>query len=408
MFDKIKSNIENDRQGVIDLQKLLVSIPALAPESGGEGEMKKCQALVEYLRRWHFPEPEFYHAPDNRVPGGKRPNVLYRIKGKSGTRRVWIMSHLDIVPAGELSLWKSDPFQLRVDGDRIYGRGVEDNHQGMTASIIAAKAFIDQGIAPEYDLCLLMVADEEVGSEYGIKYVLENHSLFSRDDLIIVPDSGEPDGAAIEVAEKSIMWLKVVTRGVQAHGSRPDLGRNAFRAASHLVVRLDELYRKFDKKDSLFQPPYSTFEPTKKEANVPNVNTIPGDDVFHIDCRVLPGIPLLEVENAIRLWANDIERRFNVTIEFSFSQKAEAAPPTPADSSVVKALAAAIKTVYKVNPRPCGIGGGTVAALFRRAGFEAAVWSKLNEVAHQPNEYALISNILGDAQVFSHVCLNRI
>lgn len=408
MFEKIKNSIENSRESVIDLQSLLVSIPALAPESGGEGEMRKSEALVEYLRRKNFPEPEFYHAPDNRVPGGKRPNLIYRIKGKSASRRVWIMSHLDIVPAGELSLWKSDPFKLRVDGDKIYGRGVEDNHQGMVASILAAKAFIDLRIAPEYDLCLLLVADEEVGSEYGIKYVLANHSLFSRDDLIIVPDSGEPDGAAIEVAEKSIMWLKVVTRGVQAHGSRPDLGRNAFRAASNLVVKLEELYKKFARKDELFQPPYSTFEPTKKEPNVPNVNTIPGEDVFHVDCRVLPGIPLLEVESAIRLWANEIERKYDVTIEFAFSQKAEAAPPTSVDSPVVRALAAAIKTVYKVEPRPYGIGGGTVAALFRRAGYEAAVWSKLNEVAHQPNEYASISNIIGDAQVFSHVCLNRI
>lgn len=407
MFEKIQKNIDGKRDDIIELQKLLVSIPALAPESDGDGEMKKAEALIKYLRRHKFPDPELYHAPDKRVSCGKRPNLLYRIKGKDNSRRVWIMSHLDIVPAGERSLWKSDPFELKVEGDKIIGRGVEDNHQGLVASIMAARAFVEEKITPEHELCLLFVADEEVGSEYGIKYVLNNHSLFSKSDLIIVPDSGEPDGAAIEVAEKSIMWMKVVTRGVQAHGSRPDLGINAFRAASNLVVKLEELYSKFDKKDALFQPPYSTFEPTKKEANVPNVNTIPGDDVFYIDCRVLPGIPLIEVESIIRRWANEIEKKYNVTMEFAFSQKAEAAPPTPEDSPVVKALSAAIKKVYKVNPRPYGIGGGTVAALFRRAGFHAAVWSKLDEVAHQPNEYALISNIVGDAKVFSLVCMNE-
>jgi succinyl-diaminopimelate desuccinylase len=67
---------------------------------------------------------------------------------------------------------------------------------------------------------------------------------------------------------------------------------------------------------------------------------------------------------------------------------------------------AGIKAVYKVKPKPIGIGGGTVAAIFRREGYHAAVWAKIFESAHQPNEYALISNIIGDAKVFAHVCLN--
>jgi succinyl-diaminopimelate desuccinylase len=50
-----------------------------------------------------------------------------------------------------------------------------------------------------------------------------------------------------------------------------------------------------------------------------------------------------------------------------------------------------------------GIGGGTVAALFRREGFEAACWSRLDETAHQPNEYCIIDNMVGDARVFAHV-----
>ena len=50
-----------------------------------------------------------------------------------------------------------------------------------------------------------------------------------------------------------------------------------------------------------------------------------------------------------------------------------------------------------------GIGGGTVAALFRRAGFNAACWSRLDDTAHQPNEYSVIDNIVGDARVFAHL-----
>ena len=52
-----------------------------------------------------------------------------------------------------------------------------------------------------------------------------------------------------------------------------------------------------------------------------------------------------------------------------------------------------------------GIGGGTVAALFRHAGIPAACWAKLDETAHQPNEYCIIDNMVGDAKVFAHIML---
>lgn len=405
MFEKLAEKIDSYKQSAIDIQKLLVSIPALAPENGGDGESKKAEALMAYLKKEGFPEPENLAAPDSRVPSGERPNLVYRIKGESSARRIWVMSHLDVVPAGERSLWNSEPFELQIDGDKLIGRGVEDNHQGLVSSYLTAKAFIETGIKPKYDLCLLFVADEEVGSVYGIDYVLHNHNIFGKDDLIIVPDSGEKSGADVEVAEKSIVWIKVETKGKQCHGSRPDQGKNAFRAASNLVVKLDDLYKEFAARDELFDPPISTFEPTKKEANVPNVNTIPGDDVFYIDCRVLPQYRLDEIEAKIRKLADEIEKRFEVKINISHLQRAEAAPPTPVNSPVVKALMAGIRKVYKVEPKPVGIGGGTVAALFRREGYYAAVWARIFELAHQPNEYALISNMIGDAKVFAYVCV---
>ncbi len=57
----------------------------------------------------------------------------------------------------------------------------------------------------------------------------------------------------------------------------------------------DALHKKFDNQNPFFSPPESTFEPTRKEANVPNVNTIPGEDVFFFDCRVLPDLNVGEI-----------------------------------------------------------------------------------------------------------------
>ena len=58
-----------------------------------------------------------------------------------------------------------------------------------------------------------------------------------------------------------------------------------------------------------------------------------------------------------------------------------------------KELFEAIKNVHGVEPRFVGIGGGTVAAGLRNAGIDAVVWSTMDELAHQPNEYAIIKNI---------------
>ncbi|MBI2265692.1 MAG: M20 family metallo-hydrolase, partial [Armatimonadetes bacterium] len=69
-------------------------------------------------------------------------------------------------------------------------------------------------------------------------------------------------------------------------------------------------------------------------------------------------------------------------------------------------LSLAVHEVLKVEARPMGIGGGTVAALFRRAGFHAAVWSKMEESAHQPNEFCHIQDMVDVSKVLCHVCVS--
>lgn len=402
-FGRVTEKIGAYRSDIIDLERLLTSIPALAPESGGDGELEKADALKKYLGKAGFPEPEEYNAPDTRVQSGIRPNLIYRIPGQDTSKTVWVMAHTDIVPPGDLAKWTGDPYKVRVEGDRVYGRGVEDNQHGLVAAVFAAKAFLDLKIKPKHNIGLLFVADEEVGSAFGVGYLLEKHNLFKKDDLILVPDGGEPSGKKIEIAEKSICWLRVETTGKQCHASRPDQGINAFAAASKLAAKVHALYNVFDFKDKLFEPPYSTFEPTKKEPNVPNVNTIPGDDVFYVDCRVLPKYKLDEAESLLKKWAGEIEASENVKIKIEPLQRAEAAPPTAENAPVVEALRRAIRKVYNTEPSVYGIGGGTVAALFRRKGYAAAVWSRIYETAHQPNEYTDIPFIIGDARVFAHV-----
>ncbi|MDD5627927.1 MAG: M20 family metallo-hydrolase [Elusimicrobia bacterium] len=400
MKEQILRKIESYRDYAVELQRGLTAIPAIAPCSGGEGEHDKAKWLDEELRKLKFDEITWYNAPDPKAKMSIRPNIVARWKGQSSKKTLWIMSHTDVVPPGERKLWKTDPYTLHVEDGKLYGRGVEDNQQALVASLLVAKAMMDCGYRPPVDLALLFAADEETGSDFGAIWLAKEHpEVFGKEDMFLVPDGGESDGSMVEVAEKSLWWLKITTRGKQCHASMPDQGRNAFKAACDLAIRMQSLYKKFDKKDKLYCPPMSTFEPTKKENNVPNINTLPGEDVFYYDCRVLPQYKLKEVEAEIKTLAKGVEKQYGVKISFENMQRSEAAPPTSPDAEVVTLISEAIKEVHGVKAKTMGIGGGTVAAVFRKLGLPAVVSAKLDETAHQPNEYCILDNLIGDAKV---------
>lgn len=391
-------------QEMIDLQRELVSRNAVGPEQGGPGEWEKAAFLMDLLQSWGL-QVENFPAPDELAVAGQRPNLVAMLPGRK-PEKIWVLSHLDVVPPGDESLWHSDPFVLRVDGDRLYGRGTEDNHHGIVASVMAVKAFLDLKYTPNRTIALALVSDEETGSQRGLAHLLkEQRRLFSPQDLIIVPDAGSPDSTLIEVAEKSILWLRLTLIGQQGHASRPQLAKNTLRACAHVIVALEALKEEFSRENPLFRPPASTFEPTKKEANVPNINTIPGRDVFYLDCRVLPDYDLARVKARITDIAREVAGRFGVTLEVEAVQELPSAPPTDPEAPVVQALTRAIREVYGREATPRGIGGGTVAAFFRQANLPAAVWMTVSDTAHQPNEFCRLSSLLGDARVLAHVFL---
>ncbi|MCJ7812456.1 M20 family metallo-hydrolase [bacterium] len=402
----LAQRITGYREQVIQMQTELTSIPALAPENKGEGETKKAEHIKELLRNFSCDWIEEVNAPDNRVPSGYRPNLLAKMKGKSDKKTIWIMSHMDVVPVGDLSQWDTDPYQVTEKNGKLYGRGTEDDQQGIISSILAVKALQEEKIRPAFDIGLVLVSDEETGSQYGIDFVLKNKpDLIRPEDFIIIPDAGDDQGTMIEVAEKSILWIQCNTLGKQTHGSTPEKGANAHSAAAHFIVKMKELYRIYSQKNPLFDPPLSTFEPTKKESNVENINIIPGKDVCYFDCRILPDTSVEEVQKTIRLWANDIEKEFRVKINLTYPQVLTAPPPTPPDAPVVHALQIAIRDVMGRTAKTVGIGGGTVAAFFRKMDLPAVCWCTVDDTLHTPNEYCKIDNVLNDARVFTHIFL---
>jgi len=405
--DELFKTIEKLEPQMVSLLSDLVEIPAISPLGGGNGEYRKARFISEKLEEMGFGKPEIYNSQDPQAEEGVRPNLIVKIPGKTSSKRLWIVSHMDVVPEGDRSLWETEPFKAVVKDRRVYGRGSNDNCQELVSSLYAAAALRENDLQPEHDVCLCFVADEEVGSTHGIQYLIRQ-GLFSPDDLVIVPDGGNDQGNFIEIAEKSICWIEFTVEGKQVHASTPQLGSNACRAANEFSCSLDiALHNAFPDKDDIFDPGGSTFEPTRRNANVPNVNTVPGRDVFCFDCRVLPKIPLEEVFKVVDAEIRRIKDRRNVKITYDFLQREQAPSSTPSDSPVVEILRDAIRCVYDLEPHVGGVGGGTCAKYFRDEGIPAVVWCQEADVAHMPNEYAEIDHMINEAKVFALMMLNK-
>jgi len=267
MKEKILSALSNTRDEVIFLQQSMTRFPAYGPNEGGIGEFHKAEWIEELVRSWGVTAIEHYDAADERVPSRIRPNMVIRHKGKS-EKTLWIVGHMDVVPPGNESLWKTSPFEAVLDeddSDIIRGRGVEDNQQAIVSGLLILHELVKNSYEPDLSFALLLVSDEETRNTFGINHVLkENPNLIKKDDLVLVPDFGTKEGNLIEIGEKGVLWLKIEIEGRQCHGSTPDEGINAFVAMSDMVLQIKKIEDFFTERNELFSPTRTTIVPTRR------------------------------------------------------------------------------------------------------------------------------------------------
>jgi succinyl-diaminopimelate desuccinylase len=399
MLETLYAFLDTRRDQVIRWQREMTARPALGPENGGRGEQDKADWLSGEISALGLSAIRQHPCPDSRVPCGFRPNISAKVPG-SGRRTLWVISHLDVVPSGDADLWATPPFELHVRDDHLFGRGVEDNQQGIVSSLLAAQALLHCGVVPELSLGLLFVADEETGMSRGLPHILAAEpDLIAPEDLCLVPDMGDASGSMVETVEKSICWLRFTVLGAQCHASRPQDGLNSLVAASACILALDELHRIFDDRDARFVPDRSTFVPSKKEANVDNINTLPGRDVFYADCRVIPSYPLERVLEEARNIAASVARKYGVRIDLESVHAVQAPPATPDDAPVVRRLLSALAELRGLPGKIYGSGGLTEACCLRAAGRQAVAWATLKGSAHSSNESSSIPFTVADAKV---------
>ncbi|ABM80001.1 M20 family metallo-hydrolase [Hyperthermus butylicus] len=392
---------------IIDLYKSFIPVKAIPPDMGGEGELERAKVLEDELRRlglrvWRV------DARDERARGGIRPNILAQLEGADTSRTLWIVAHMDTVPEGDRSLWRYEPYSVTVEDDYVYGRGVEDNGQAIVVAFAVAKYLVERGVKPRVNLGIALVSDEETGSRYGLQYLLSQNVFGTPEsNWFLVPDAGSPDGSKVIVAEKHILWFKIRVVGMQAHASTPHEGINAHRLGMMFNLELDRiLHTRFTRYDPIFEPPVSTFEPTRKEENVSNINTIPGVDTVYWDARILPSYSIDEVVETVKSTAYSFASSHGIKVEVEIVARDDAGEPTSPDHPFTRAFLRAIREARNVEPKLLGIGGGTIARYLRKKGYPALVWMTCEETAHKPNERARLSSILADVDTVLYYLLH--
>ena len=398
--------IDAHRSEILDTYQSILRIPALSPENGGNGEWDKTRKILEILSAWGWGDwIEVIEIPDERAQKGTRPNIIITYNPTSLALDeggcIISVAHLDVVPVGDLSQWDHDPFDPVVIEGKLFGRGTEDNGQGLICSLYGLKCIVDLQLPVSHSIKIVLVADEEMGSKYGIQPLVKQN-LFNPNDLVVVPDAGVVSGLEIEVAEKIPLRVEITTEGRQGHAARPTDALNTQPIANKLATLLfDRLHSQFAGTDPLFYPPVSTFEPTKRKNNVENVNTLPGKDIQWWDCRLLPSAPKDEIQELFLSTAREIEQESGATITVEFRSHDFQVPVITADTPVVKRLQKAIGTMIPGEIKLVGIGGGTCAAFFRFEGIPAIVWGHMAHVAHETNEHCVVDYLYTDIAIFA-------
>ncbi len=205
----------------IALTCALVSTPSVNPqlEEGGSGEQEAAVLVAEWLDSWGL---------DTRITeiSPNRFNVIGKLEGEGPT--LLLNGHLDTVGVGGMTV---PPFDAKVKGGRIWGRGSCDMKAGLAAILAATNRLTEEG--PRPNLIVAMTADEEHAS-LGMCALADSSPSA---DLAIVT---EPTRLAVMPAHKGFLWVRAVFKGRAAHGSRPDLGIDAIRHAALYVSALDD------------------------------------------------------------------------------------------------------------------------------------------------------------------------
>ena len=413
--DALLAEIDARRDELVALTQDLLRIPTINPP--GEAYLDICEYLAQRLKARGF-FVELVRAEGAPGDSDKYPrwNVIARRDGAHPGACVHFNSHTDVVETG--SGWTYDPFGGELDGGRIYGRGACDMKGGLATSIIAAEVFVD--ICPDFAGAIEIsgTADEESGGYGGVAWLAEK-GWFSPERVqhVIIPEPLNKD--RICLGHRGVWWAEIETYGRIAHGSMPFLGDSAIR---HMGAVLTEMERTLYPALASRHTAMPVVPPQARQSTM-NVNSLHGG--LPEPEEGFTGFPSAVVADSTRMI---VDRRYLIEekpeavrqeiVDLLEKLKAEregftydlrelwTVPPTMTerDAPVVTAVSAAISEVLGFPPEYVVSPGTYDQKHIDRIGRMhncIAYGPGILDLAHQPDEYVGVEDMLDSAKVMA-------
>ena len=314
--------------------------------------------------------------------GRKVDNLLAKIG--TGHPHLLFGGHIDVVPAGDLSLWKYPPYEAADDGEYLYGRGVSDMKGGIACFAAAVKDFLAENKL-RGAITLMISGDEEESVVDGTERLLEYAAARGEQyDFALVGEPSNPKelGEAIKIGRRGDVFFKIISKGTAGHTAYPQLADNPI---SHLVKFLADLTAEpLDQGNAFFEP--STMALTTFDVNNPASNVIPSEASAAVDVRFNSehsGASLTDyVQKKAAAAEGDIRAEAQIYGESFLSSKDGA-------------CALLVEAVRKVTGRTpeYSTGGGTSDARFIKNYCQVVEFGLTNETIHKTNERARLSDI---------------
>ena len=298
----------------------------------------------------------------------------------SGKPVLGLSGHMDVVAAGDLSQWKTDPFILtNIDG-KLYGRGATDMKAGLAAMVLAMISIHDHHLLKHGTLRLMASFGEEIG-EQGSK-LLKNKGYMRDVDALLI---GEPTGYQIAIAHKGSMDVRFTSHGTEAHSSRPQNGYNAINPLMKLLIEANRFFNHSLKTNS--QLGKLTFSTTIFNGG-DQVNSIPALAQAEANIRTIPEFKNAEVEKNLKeMIAKQNKAGAKVDLDVYMS---EPSIETNGQSKFIKLaqkigaefVGKAIPT-FALNP----VTDASNLIIDKGPDFPLAIFGPGNDTPHQVNEY---------------------
>lgn len=390
---KVFETVDEMRDEAIEFLQSLIRINSVNPSPTFEREI--ADYVAEKMRQLsmdvHQIEPE-----KNRVSN------LGLYHGFEGHKTLLINSHLDTVPEGTLADWVAPPFEARIVGDRIIGRGAKDCKLGMASSLMALEAIQRSGVGLRGNYMITTTAGEETGGGLGLPQLIDT-GLVKADYAIYA--EGEPK--QLVVGARGFCQIEISVKGTTTHSSNKHLGSNA-------IVKMAPVIKAIDSMTFTNWKPHPVV-PGKPIASVNMIsggfkeNVVPDSCTIVVDIRFLPGMTIDGVMADVERVMDSLQRQdpFMGGLEYSVNVRSLGRPMiTDANDPFVKVMQRAVLDVTGEEFPAFGMTASTDARwLVNDAKIPTILFSLAESRSHVPNEFVIIDQYIQNIKIYAETAL---